>query len=388
MKNEITVKQTSLILMLVITGGKYLSLPRILAEQVGRDSWLTVLILLAVDFICLAFFLWAIKLNKNKLSFYQTLSATVGAVVSKIILVIFACFLVIRVVGMYSGVYQLFVATFGIRTNWFGFILPIGALVMFSVSRGMRAIGRLNQLLFVLILLSLVAIIVTPAMHIQLSELQPVAEDGFGKIFKTAAVNSFWFSDYAFIYFIMGDVKREKRVFTPACICFAAGAALTVAMYILFTGLYGDMMQYTDLAMSKVSQFSITAATSGRLDWLFVTIWTMSMFIKITVFTFSLYKCFEHLFGINESKFNPWLCIGVLSFALLPLFVTAETLNRDVTKYLMYPFWIIQYVLPLCMPLLVKKANDKTDLQKIPFVKSNDVPVGKKRKKAVKAIER
>ena len=346
-----------------------MSLPQTFAKAVGRDGWIVALLLLLADFICLCFVAWAIKLNKNKLTFAQITKDSIGMVFSKIVQAIFALFIVVRLITLYSGVYELFVATFGIRTNWMGFALPLAMFVLFAVSKGMQPIARANQLLAPLIVLSLVAILALPSAQVEIDELLPIAEDGFSKILSTAATNGFWFSDYLFLYFVMDGVKKQKRHFLPILGFFCIGGLLTLFMYMLFTGLFGKMAPYTDLAMSKVSQFVVTTAVNGRVDWLFVTIWTASVFIKILVFTFSLYKTLVGLFGVKGYRFN--YAVGIVSVAVivLPLFVTVNQLSQIVSKWLCYPFYVIQYLLPLLMPLLVKLANVKTH-------KNNVVGVG------------
>ena len=54
MNNQVKPNQIALILMLIVSGGKYMSLPQTLSQQVGRDAWLVTLILLLADFFCLA----------------------------------------------------------------------------------------------------------------------------------------------------------------------------------------------------------------------------------------------------------------------------------------------------------------------------------------------
>ena len=58
-KNQVTVGQFSLLFLLVISGSKFLSLPSILAEDVGHDSWLVICVAFLWDGICLAFLGWA-----------------------------------------------------------------------------------------------------------------------------------------------------------------------------------------------------------------------------------------------------------------------------------------------------------------------------------------
>ena len=360
MNNQVKPNQIALILMLIVSGGKYMSLPQTLSQQVGRDAWLVTLILLLADFFCLAMLVWAIKLNKDKLSLCQLLHHGIGRVASKLILLIFATFMAVRLATLYSGVYELFVATFGIRTNWAGFALPLAVFVCFALSKGMQPLARTNQLLSGIIVVSLIAILILPSRQANLSQLLPMAQSGAGKLCKSLLQNGFWFSDYVFLYFVLDSIQVKKRTFMPILTFFGVGATLTVFMYILFTGLFGNMAQYTDLAMSKVSQFVVTSAVNGRIDWLFVTIWTLSVFIKISVFTFSLYKCLTYLVEDKRCKFNFVLGLVATATILIPLFVTVKDLSQVVQNYLRYPFYVVQYLLPLAMPLLVTVANGKS----------------------------
>ena len=360
MNNKIKVNQIGLILMLIVSGGKYMSLPQKLSQQVGRDAWLVTLILLLIDLLCLAMLVWAIKLNRNRLPFNQLLNKGVGKVVSKILLLIFATFMVVRLVTLYSGVYELFVATFGIRTNWAGFALPLAVFVCFAISKGMQPLARTNQLLSAIILVSLVAILLLPSREANLSQLLPMGQSGAGKITTTALKNGFWFSDYVFLYFVLDTIYVKKRTFLPILGFFGIGAVLTVFMYVLFTSLFGNMAQFTDLAMSKVSQFVVTSAVNGRIDWLFVTIWTLSVFIKISVFTFSLYKCLTYLLDDKRCKFNVVLGVVAVLPILIPLFVTVNKVTQLVDSLLCYPFYVVQYLLPLSMPMLTVVANRQT----------------------------
>ena len=360
MKNQVKVSQIALILMLIVSGGKYMSLPQTLSQQVGRDAWIVTLILLVADLLCLTMLVWAIRLNKGKLSLNQTLNLCVGKVVAKVILLIFSTFMVVRLVTLYSGAYELFVATFGIRTNWAGFALPLAVFVCFCLSKGMQPLARTNQLLSAIIVVSLIAILVLPSREANLSQLLPMGQSGAGNIVSCALKNGFWFSDYVFLYFVLDSITVKKRTFLPILTFFGIGAILTVFMYVLFTSLFGNMAQFTDLAMSKVSQFVVTSAINGRIDWLFVTIWTLSVFIKISVFTFSLYKCLTYLFEDKCCKFNLPLGLVATSVILLPLFITVKDVAKFVENYLRYPFYVVQYLLPLTMPLMVAVANKKS----------------------------
>ena len=67
MKDDIRQGQLLMLIIVVISGGKFLSLPGIMAGMAGRDSWIAMCLLFAVDLVCLACMLWALGINKEGL---------------------------------------------------------------------------------------------------------------------------------------------------------------------------------------------------------------------------------------------------------------------------------------------------------------------------------
>lgn len=361
MQNKVKWSQIALILLLIVPGGKYLSLPAALAQQVGKDSWIVIAVLLLLDAICLAMTIRAAVINKHNLSFNSVLTTTVGTVPSKVIYVIFFVLLQMRIITLMASVYKLFAATFTIRSSWVGFWLPISAFCLFIVAKGFKTIARLNQLLSVLVMLSLVSILIYPATQLDVRNLLPLPQSDFATILQGTFNSTFWFADYMFLFFVLDSICPSRHPYVNVMSGFGVGAVLTVLMNVLFIALYGPLAPYTDLAMSKVSQFALALNTNGRLDWLSLSVWTTSVFIKLALFTFSAYKCLQFLIGNKQLKFNYWTGAIVVVFSLTPLFLSSDKLLKYMLPYTVYPFCVVQYVLPLFLPLLVKIANNKHD---------------------------
>ena len=360
-KNRVSIDQLALLYLLLIMGGKFLSLPSILAGDVGHDSWLSMCFSFLWDGVCLVFLLWAIKLNaKEKMDISAILDKSVSKVVSKIILAIFFVIFVLRTNILLSACAQMFSVTFDVSTNWIVYVIPIAALAFFAVQRGFNAIARTSQLLFGIILISVIALLVSPLMEIELTELLPIGEAGWGKIIATSYMRSFWFSDYIFIYFVLDGIKVKKHVFSPILVAFGIGAVLTILVNVIFVALFGSLAPNFDMAMSKIGVFSAANTTNGRWDWLTLSIWLISVFIKVVVFIFCAYKCLEKIVDKNFVNVN-WIAATIVTLTLmLPMVVSTETLLSTVIKWGLIPFTVVQYLLPLFMPLLTKIAQAKT----------------------------
>lgn len=356
MNNDIKAKQISILLLLVVPGGKFLSLPSMLAKEAGRDAWLAVLLLFLVDFLCLAFVLWGINRNKSNMTFMEILSRTITKVGAKIVIFMLFIFYVLRLVGLAMPTFELFTITFSTKINWLAFVLVLSILTVFCASLGLNALARFSQVMAVLVCLALASIIVFPMLQLKVNNLLPVLEDGFGPVGKSMWDYHLWFSDYFFIYLIMDKIKDRKGLFTNNLIMFSVGVLLTLAMNILFTSHFGELGEFTNLGLSKLSQFSIGMSSNGRTDWLSLSVWILSIFIKLTLLTFSAYRCLHFVIGAKK-PFIIWLSLPIVAFYLMPLFVATDDFFNFASTYLGIPYLLIQYVLPLLLPFLVAVAH-------------------------------
>jgi len=359
MKDKVNVKQLALLLLLVLSGGKFLSLPSILAKQIGHDSWLSVAFSFALDAVGLAFLLWAIKLNENKSDFSTILNKSVGKVAGKIVLLIFFVMFISRTIVLATSCYQLFSVTFDVNTNWILFVLPIAAFSVLAIALGFRAIARMGQLLFVIIILSLIALVAPPLFETDFGELLPIGEVGFAKIAAASLRGGFWYSDYVFFYFVLDEIEQKKndKVFLPVFTAFAIGVVLVVVTDAVFVALYGTFAEQSPLAMSKIGLFSVAETTNGRWDWITMSVWVLAVLIKMTVFVFCAHKCVGYIFEKSFTKVNYPTVAVITALLMTPLFVGEDVFMDKFVSAAKYPFYAVQYVLPLLMPLLVATAN-------------------------------
>lgn len=358
-KDRVSINQLAVLLLLIITGGKFLALPAIIAGDVGHDSWLVFVASFAWDFVALCFVLWAVKLNIHKrLSLDDILSATLTKWTSKVVHLIFFVVFVSRTVVLLNSCYKMFAVTFDVNTNWIAFILPIIAVSFFVVKVGFNSIARLGQLIVVVVTVSVIALLGFAFAKAELGQLLPVAEVGLPKIFSTSFERSFWFSDYLFIYFAMEHVtpNAKGRVFAPILVTFAVGAVLTVVLDMIFVTLYGSIAPDTEIAMSQIGIFSVTKMTSGRWDWLTLSIWITSVFVKIIVFIWCAYCCVERITGKTFVKLNIPTVIAISLLLTLPLVVTMDGFLDYFVANCIVPFAVVQYALPLALPVLTQRA--------------------------------
>lgn len=358
MNDSVKPRQLGLLLLLIIPGDKLLALPSMLAKGAGRDSWLVMLILLLLDLVCMMFVIWAIKLNKDNLSFYDILCKTITKVGAKIIMAMFFLFFALRLVALATPTYELFTITFNMRVNFAAYIIIIALFTIFMVSRGFNSIARVGEIIVWFVLLSLLFIVVMPLLKLNVVELLPVLEYGISPVFSTITKSHLWFADYIFIYFLINKISSKDRLFLHTGIGFGIAAVVAVLINVLLISVYGELTQYTNLAMSKLSQFALGSTVYGRVDWLNLSLLVMSIFMKMAIYTWSAYQCIKYLL-FPDKEFKFYYCLPQICFYVIPLFVNYDDFLLFARTYFGIPYSLLQYLLPLVFPLLVVLATKK-----------------------------
>lgn len=362
MNDKVTVSQISLLYLLVVAGGKFLKLSSLLAKDVGHDSWIVFAIAFACDGVCIAFLCWAIKLNaQSKLAFNNVLRLTVGKYVATAVYVVFFVMFLLRALILLSSCYKMFVVTFDVSTNWLVFVLPVVLITTLVVSLGFNSVARTAELIFSVVLISVFALIFSPISQVQLSSLLPIGEAGWGNIFVAFFKRSFWFSDYVFVFFVLDKIRVKRQVFAPMFLSFAVGVVATIAMNVVFTSLSGSLAVDFDNAMSKIGIFSLSSSASGRWDWLTLSVWLLSVFVKVVTFLYCAYKCVQYALNKPFVKTNYLALACVCALLILPIFVAMENALDAVVKYAGVAFALVQYALPLFLPLMVTVARRKKE---------------------------
>lgn len=366
MNNSIKQTQIILLVIIVVSGGKFLSLPGLMAKLAGRDSWISMSIMFAVDLASLVFILWAVYLNKGK-SFDTILNETLTPVGAKLVFLLYALFFVLRVMGGLLDTQEFISSTLSVVTNWVSFVVPILLVIGFNVVRGARNVGRVSQIFFGFIFASVIMILLLSLKNTDFSNLQPTFANGFGIVAKSAFDVSFWFSDCIFILFLLGKITKTGHFSVKVSLAFLVGAFTTIFLDVIFLCLFGNLAEFSSSALAKVSGFNLTGSVYGRIDWIFVMVWASSIIIKCTLFLWCATMALSYVFGVNSKKgYSILFGVTGLAFVVLPLVLPIKEIIANffclgAGKYITL---FVQYVIPFAMPLLTFLSNKKSEKDK------------------------
>lgn len=373
MNKGIKQSQLAFIIILIMGGNKMITLPALISKDVGIDSYLIFIILLAIDLFCLFLLLWAFNLNNNKQPLEEILSKSIGTVPSKAVYALLAVYFLIRTLNIMIDTLGLF-SSLLLNTNWVAFAIPVLLVTTFVIYKGFFCVSRVIEIILAPVLISFALIMGLSLNMADFTNLLPFALSGTKTLFQTALNYSFYFADFLFIIFFFGKINRSKYLKTSILSAFAIGAVCVIILNVLFVGLFSNTGWLHSIALSKISQFNVDGSVMGRLDWINIIIWSVSLIIKAIIFIFCINVSLNVLIGHKKTTPN-WWALGTVYIIILvlPLVTSVQSFVSEFIIYGWgkYIFSTLQYALPISLPLLVYISNKKFKLDLVK-IKNND----------------
>ena len=209
MKKLVSVRQLILILIISMVTLKVLFLPSLLAKDIGRDSYLFMLLMLVLDFLVLLTLLFIF--NKNpQLSFFEVIQKMFGKVLAKIIMFLFFLFFLLKSWATFQTNLSYLNENLYTSLEWYIFAFPILITVFYIASFGVNSLARLVEIVAPIIIVGFIGSFAVGLFRADFSSLLPVMEKGFFTHIPTIFRYSFWFGDYMIFIVFFGNVKEEK----------------------------------------------------------------------------------------------------------------------------------------------------------------------------------
>ncbi|HEY8389673.1 MAG TPA: GerAB/ArcD/ProY family transporter [Clostridia bacterium] len=329
---------------------------------VGRDLWLAIVLYNLLDFFHLAVFYICEKINPD-LTIDQILEKSLGKIPAKIILIIFAIYVYIRLTVMYHD-FTLYACDVVFSPNWRPIITPIILVSLYCVFKGIRSIARMTEILgpgivFVMVL-TMFGIITTS----DLSNVLPILEYGFKPIVIAFYNFQFFAADYLCLFCILGRVKVEKNFGLNISLPLIASAVFTILFSISYFGFYENIAVFQKQGHSLIdmSQHLLGNENLARFDFILSVIWMIAILIRKIIYTWILYQCIMVIFELEEKPIIKYIVLGIIGIAV---FFGYNYFNLNAAKVLEFinsGFKLIfiitmQILLPLSLPFLTYIAS-------------------------------
>lgn len=305
---KISVRQICFILLCYNAVSKMLLYPTVLSHYCGRDLLFAALI----DFAVQAVVVWAVSFlcSRTDKTFFQLLEGTFGNIFARIIYGLFALFFIAATIVPLCE-QKLYVHTIFYDTvPPLLIFLPFFFFSIYAAGKKFTNIGRSADVCMPIFVLSMIFVFSMSVLEIKWNSFMPVLKTPVKDLFGGALGTVFRFAEPCYVLMFMGHFKYKKGDAAKMTFSYIGGALTVLLFLFTFYGIYGDIAQSRQFAVSKISLFFPAIDTIGRIDFI-------ALYILEIVMLFAL------VLNIQLALHCVMKCTGYQNRAVLSLAVNA-----------------------------------------------------------------
>lgn len=358
-KESISARQASIIVVVCILANKVLLLPSLMYEQTRADAIFSLAIMFLLDFIMLLIFL-KLKDSYPNEKLYDILRKKITPFFAKLVFIVLLVCFFLKVLLTFSIVYDYLkqqVYQEEILTIALISIIPV---INHAVLKGLRSFSRTIELFFILVMAGVI-------ICLSFSLFTPISFPMFfvssaKSVFNAAYKNFFSFGDFLILFIIIDkiDIKKgQKKLFYQYSVF---GMLLIFTLFFLFYAKYQETAFIHNNALSDVLVFTVRFNAIGRLDIIAMVTIMLLTFFQLEIFSFAFCDCLINIFPLMK----PWYSVAV--FDVLFMIIYLYFIGKYESMVTSFGGWfpvlgiLINIVFPLLCLIItfVRRKNERT----------------------------
>ncbi len=343
---KISVRQICFILLCYNAVSKMLLYPTVLSHYCGRDLLFAALI----DFAVQAVVVWAVSFlcSRTDKTFFQLLEGTFGNIFARIIYGLFALFFIAATIVPLCE-QKLYVHTIFYDTvPPLLIFLPFFFFSIYAAGKKFTNIGRSADVCMPIFVLSMVFVFSMSVLEIKWNSFMPVLKTPVKDLFGGALGTVFRFAEPCYVLMFMGHFKYKKGDAAKMTFSYIGGALTVLLFLFTFYGIYGDIAQSRQFAVSKISLFFPAIDTIGRIDLIALYILEIVMLFALVLNVQLALHCIMQCTGYQNRVV---LSLAVNAVLIILLMVFDHGFNNLHTFYAKW-MWIAFAVFANAIPVL------------------------------------
>lgn len=361
MKPKISTFQTVAIVVNTIAPTAVLSIPGVAVGFAANDGWISVAIAAAAG-IVIAIAVAMICRRNPGLLFIEWIESQFSRTVGVIMGLLFGMYY-FNAFCMIVRQFANFVSDMVLdATPIFILIGVMVAVAAFSIAHGIEALARSAALVLLLVILVIPISIGLNFDDINLKKLLPLFDNSAAQIGLATISPILWLSEVSILLIVQPYMKHPKKVMRASIIGSVGSSIQLMLVTIMSVGIFGSrvvrMMSYplfNTVGIVEVGKFL------ERIEIFTVSVWGMTMYVKMAVFLFASMHCLTHALRLKSNGHVLW---GLSMLAIVTSIVTWSR-NTELGQYLIVdsvPFLaLFNIVIPavIAVGLLVTRRSDR-----------------------------
>ena len=343
---KISVRQICFILLCYNAVSKMLLYPTVLSHYCGRDLLFAALI----DFAVQAVVVWAVSFlcSRTDKTFFQLLEGTFGNIFARIIYGLFALFFIAATIVPLCE-QKLYVHTIFYDTvPPLLIFLPFFFFSIYAAGKKFTNRGRSADVCMPIFVLSMIFVFSMSVLEIKWNSFMPVLKTPVKDLFGGALGTVFRFAEPCYVLMFMGHFKYKKGDAAKMTFSYIGGALTVLLFLFTFYGIYGDIAQSRQFAVSKISLFFPAIDTIGRIDLIDLYILEIVMLFALVLNVQLALHCVMQCTGYQNRVV---LSLAVNAVLIILLMVFDHGFNNLHTFYAKW-MWIAFAVFANAIPVL------------------------------------
>lgn len=359
MKNQISTKQASLFISIMLLSSKLLVLPSLLYAENKSASILSVIFIFCLEFLFLIFLINFKKKNKN-LSFFNFFELKIGKILTKIILILLFVFFLLKAIFIMQESFSFLKRSLYNDASISLFLVCLLPVATAFAYKGLKAFGRTLEIFYWVTISLVVFCTLVWLIGVQNFSFTILDSGGFADFFVTIYKYTFWFGDILFFMYILDKVEFTEK--SPSQLLRYCG--FTMLFVLFFMVIYFITFQTTSFAhpfaILDIIQFVSDFGTVGKFDIVAVTAIMFLIFFQVGMLTFCAMDCLKKTIRFGHDA-QPLIVINLIYIlASYIVFNNANSLVLFYSTSLTYFSLAIVYLVPILFILFsLGKRSEK-----------------------------
>lgn len=335
-----------------------------LAIEAKQDAWLAILIGLLGGF-CIFLIYHALYSYYPDIPLTEYLQKILGSFMGRILAFLYILYFLYISARVLRDLGELLITAFYPESPLFLMNALMLIVVVYTVRKGIEVLVRTGELIFILIaLLGIIGfILISISGSIHISHLQPVLEEGFRPVLKTAFTTLYFpFGEIIVFTMIFPFLKNPKKAKKTGLLAIGlSGMILALIMALNICVLGVSLLLRTQFPLLTTIQTIELAGFLERLDVTFMLSSVFAGFFKVGVFFYASVEGTASLFKIKESTVLVYpLGLTVLLLSILIASNFSEHVYKGLQVVPLYIHLPFQVVIPAFLLLIAFIKNKKS----------------------------
>ena len=361
MNYQLKSRQVCFFLIAFMPITKLFVLPSMLAKTANEDMWISAVISLLVDFLTLLSIVYACK--KSKTNFFGLLENSFGKVGTKIVLMMFFIYFMLKAVLPLNEQKDYVEFTLYTLKPTVFYFLPFFIVALYFCAKKLRVIGRTADIMWLITVNGFVTLIALSITNADFGAILPIGANGIGSIVKGSYSSLSWFGDVSYLLFFIGEFKYGKKDGLKIFLSFLVGAVMIIIFMVIFYCIFTSIAFRQRFALTEISKYTTVINNLGRFDYIGII---MILFVNLFCLSLPMFFSCRILNYIFKFK-KPWIasaiCVGIQALILLVFYQFIAGIENFMINYAGIYFFLLGNVFPIALVFIVKKGVKKLNAQ-------------------------